>query len=67
MHVRFTSQIKERVAAAPGYSLLAKAVSCAMLLLYKANCVQGGPATNRVRREVNVSGATRVATNSPFW
>ena len=54
------------MAAAPGYSLLAKAVSCA-ILLYKANCVQGGPATNRIRREVNVSGATRVATNSPFW
>jgi len=29
MHIRFT-QIKERVAAAPDYSLLAKAVSCAV-------------------------------------
>ena len=41
MHVRFT-QIKERVTAAPGYSLLAKAVSSA---------VSVAKATNRVRRD----------------
>ena len=55
MHVCFT-QIKERVATALGYSLLAK-----------ADCVQGGAATNRVQREISVSVPTRVATNSPFW
>ena len=58
MHVCFT-QIKERVAAAPGYLLLAKAVSCAVSVVK----VQGGAATNHLRREMGVS----VATNSPFW
>ena len=57
-------QTKERVAAAPArHSLLAKAVS----LLQKADRVQGRAATNRVRREISVSVATRVATNGPFW
>ena len=48
---------------APGYSLLAKAVSSAVSVVK----VQGGAATNRVRREISVSVATRVATNGPFW
>ena len=44
MHVCFT-QIKERVAAAAGYSLLAKAVSCAIsvvkrLIVFKAEPLQ---------------------------
>ena len=65
MHVCFT-QIKKRVAAAPGYSLLAKAVSCAVSVV-TADCVQGGAATNRVQREISVSVATGVATNSCFW
>ena len=65
MHVRFT-QIKERVAAAPGSLLLAKAVSCAVSFV-NADRVQGGAATNRVRSEISVSVATRVATNGPFW
>ena len=56
MHVR----LKKRVAAAPGYSLLAKAVSCAV------SVVKGGVATNRVRREISVSVPTRVATNGPL-
>ena len=52
------------MAAAPArHSLLAKAVS----LLQKADRVQGRAATNRVRREISVSVATRVATNGPFW
>ena len=59
MHVRFT-QIKERVAAAPGYLLLAKAVSCAVSVI-KADCVQGRAATNRVQREISVSVPTHVA------
>ena len=53
---------KERVAAALGDSLLAKAVSCTVSVV-KANRVQGGATTNRVRREVSIS----VATNGPFW
>ena len=44
MHVRFT-QIKERVAAALGYLLLAKAVSCAVFcckwpIVFKAEPLQ---------------------------
>ena len=44
MHVCFT-QIKERVAAAPTYSLLAKAVSCTVsvvkrLIVFKAEPLQ---------------------------
>ena len=62
MHVRFT-QIEERVVAAPGYSLLAKTVSCAI----SVDLVQGGAATSRVQREIGVSVATCVATNGPFW
>ena len=65
MHVRFT-QIKERVAAALGCLLLAKAVSCAVSVV-KADRVQGGAATNRVRRDTSVSVATRMATNGNFW
>ena len=53
---------KERVAASPGDSLLAKAVSCTVSVV-KANRVQGGSTTNHVRREVSIS----VATNGPFW
>ena len=44
-----------------GDPLLAKPVSCAISVV-KANRVQGGAATNRVRREVSIS----VATNGPF-
>ena len=61
MHVCFT-QVKERVSATLGDSLLAKAVSCAISVL-KANRVQGGAAINCVRREVSIS----VATNGTFW
>ena len=64
MHVRFT-QIKERVAAASGYSLLPKAVTSAVSVV-KADRVQGEATTNRVRRAVSVSVATHLATNSPF-
>ena len=46
-------QIKERVAAAPGYSLLAKAVSSTVSVI-KADRFQGGAATNHVRREVSL-------------
>ena len=60
MHVCFT-QIKERVAAAPGYSLLGKAISF-IVSVVKADRVQDGAATNCVRREISVS----VATNGPF-
>ena len=47
--------------AAPSDSLLAKAVSCPVSVL-KADSVQGGGATNRVRREIKYS----VANNGPF-
>ena len=53
MHVHFT-----QINAAPGYSLLAKAVSSAVSVVM---------ATNSVRKEVSVSVGTRVATNGPFW
>ena len=46
MHVR----IKERLTAALGDSLLAKAVSCAVSVV-KTDRVQGGTTKNRVRRE----------------
>ena len=36
------------------------------LQLAAAERVQGGATTNRVRREISVSVATRVATNGPF-
>ena len=65
MHARFT-QIKERVAAAPGYLLLPKAVMNAVSVV-KTDCVQGETTTNRVRRAMSVSVATHVATNNPFW
>ena len=65
MHVRF-AQIKERVAAAPGYSLLPKAVTSTVSVV-KADHVQGGATTNHVRRAMSVSVATHLATNSPFW
>ena len=45
MHVCFT-QIKKRVAAALGYSLLAKAVMSAVSVV-KADRVQGGVCTKR--------------------
>ena len=54
------------MAAAPGYSLLAKAVTSAVSVA-KADRVQGKATTNRVRRAMSVSVATHVATNSPFW
>ena len=49
------------MSATLGDSLLAKALSYAISVV-KANRVQGGAATNRVRREVSIS----VATNGPF-
>ena len=58
-------QIKERVAAAPGYLLLAKAVSCTV------SVVKGRLCSKRSRykpcTKISVSVATRVATNGPFW
>ena len=49
-------------AAHLGYLRLAKAVLSAVSVV-KADRVQGGAATNRVRREISVS----VATNGPSW
>ena len=63
MHVRF---LKERVAAAPGYLLLAKAVSCAVSVVKGLSCSRQRcykPCT----KSVSVSVATHVATNDPFW
>ena len=54
-------QIKERVAAASGYSLLPKAVSCAVSVV-KADHVQGRATTNHVQREISIS----VAYQQPF-
>ena len=51
------------MAAAPGYSLLAKAVSSAVSVV-KVDRVQGGACTKRDTESVSV--ATRVATNGPF-
>ena len=48
--------------ATPSDLLLAKAVSCTVSVV-KLDRVQGGAATNTVRREISMS----VATNSPFW
>ena len=59
MHVHFT-QTKERVTAD---SLLGKAVSCTISVV-KADCVQGGAATNRVQREISISVP---ALNGPLW
>ena len=56
-------QINDRVAAALGDSLLAKAVSCTVSVV-KTNRVQGGAATNHVRREISISVA---ALNSSLW
>ena len=50
------------MAASPGDSLFAKALSCAISVA-KANRVQDRAATSRVQREISVS----VATNGPFW
>ena len=61
MHVRFM-QIKKRVAAAPCYSLLAKAVSCAVSVIKGRSCSR-----QSVQSEISVSVATRMATNGPFW
>ena len=44
-------------------SLLGKAVSYAVSVV-KADHVQGGAATNRVRREISISVA---ALNGPLW
>ena len=65
MHVRF-AQIKERVAPAPGYLLLAKAVLCAVSVVNGRLCSKRS-CYKRVRREISVSVATHVATNGPFW
>ena len=59
VHVRFT-QLKQRATAD---SLPGKAVSCAVFVI-KADRVQGGAATKRVRREISISVA---ALNDPLW
>ena len=56
---------KERVAAASGYSLLARAVTSAVSVV-KVDRVQGGVCT-KIDTVQSVSVATRVATNGPFW
>ena len=53
------------MAAAPGYSLLPKVITSAVSVV-KADHVQGGATTNRVRRTMSVSVATHLATNSAF-
>jgi len=53
MNCACSFHIKERVAAVPGDSLLAKAVSCAVSVV-KAHRVQGRAATNHVRREISI-------------
>ena len=50
------------MAAASGYSLLAKAVMCAVSVV-EVDHVQGRATTNHVRREISIS----VANNGPFW
>ena len=62
MHVCFT-QIKERETAAPGDSLLAKAVLCAVSVA-KTDRVQGRPATNCAQRKIGISVA---ALNGLLW
>ena len=62
VHVRFV-QIKERVAAALCYLLLAKAATSAVSVV-KADHVQGGATTNRVQRKISISVA---ALNGPLW
>ena len=47
---------------APSNSLLATAVLCAISVV-KANHIQGGASTNRVRGDISIS----VVTNSLFW
>ena len=47
----------------PGDLLLAKALSCAISVV-KADCVQCGATTNRVRREINISVATQRSISS---
>ena len=59
MRIRFT-QMKERVTVD---SLLAKAVLCAFSVV-KSDHVQGGAATNRVRREISIFVP---ALNGPLW
>ena len=54
MHVHFT-QIKERVTAAPGDSLLVKVLPCAISVV-KADCVQGRAVTNHVQRDKYLCG-----------
>ena len=49
--------------AAPGDSLLAKAVLCAVSVA-KTDCVQGGAATNCPRRKIGISVA---ALNTLLW
>ena len=49
------------MAAASGYSLLPKAVSCAVSVV-KADHVQGRATTNHVQREISIS----VAYQQPF-
>ena len=54
------------MAAAPGYSLHAKAVSCAVSVVKGRSCSRRSrykPCTNR---EISVSVPTRVATNGLF-
>ena len=61
VHVHFT-QMSEKVAASPGNSLFAKALSCTISVI-KADRAQDRPATSHVCRETGVS----MATNGAFW
>ena len=61
----FVSCKKERVAAAPCYLLLAKAVSCAVSVVKGGSCSRRScykPCT-----EISVCVATRVAANGLWW
>ena len=57
------------MAAAPGYLLLAKAALCAVSVVKGGSCSRRShykPCMKRYK-DISVSVATRVATNSPFW
>ena len=57
VHVCFT-QVSEIVTASLGISLFAKAL-LSIISVVKSDCVEDGPATSDVRREVSVSVATK--------
>ena len=62
MHVRFM-QIKERVTAD---LLLGKAALCTISVV-KADCVQGGAATNCVQKEISISVAALNSSLCGKW